>query len=320
MFRAASSSLMQRSSRRDDYVVVDPPSDALTAGLISLRNPPRVSFCVPTLNNEKTIDSCLRSIVTQDYPYIETIIVDGGSSDGTVEIAKAYTDRILVDTGTLGSATQTAIDHSTGEVIAIFDDDIVIPHSGWLGHVIQYFNYSERVSTVWPMVVAPRDAALTTRLYNNIYRNNVQDRVSKQRGNCGGGNSLYLKQRMEEIGGIDRSIHWGLDYDWAKKLKEKGYQVVLTYDALCHNTMTSLQEFARKQFVTADAFTKNDFATTGLSLNNILYEQFVLGAKGMVSGLVRERDYSWALYPLFVLIRCIVFGSAYLKGAVADDS
>jgi glycosyltransferase involved in cell wall biosynthesis len=164
----------------------------------------------------------LRSIVTQDYPDIETIIVDGGSSDRTVEIAKAYTDRIFEDTGTLGSATQTAIDHSAGEVIAIFDDDIVIPHRGWLRHVVQYFNYSERVSTVWPMVVAPPNAALTTRLYNNIYKNNVRDRVSKQQGNCGGGNSLYLKQRMEDIGGIDRSIHWGLDYDWAKKLQRNG--------------------------------------------------------------------------------------------------
>jgi hypothetical protein len=77
--------------------------------------------------------------------------------------------------------------------------------------------------------------------------------------------------------------------------------------------MTSLQEFARKQFVTADAFTQNDFATTGLSTNNILYEQFVLGAEGMVRGLLKDKDYSWALYPLFVLIRCIVFGSAYLK-------
>ena len=125
---------------------------------------------------------------------------------------------------------------------------------------------------------------------------------------------------MEDIGGIDRSLRWGEDYDWAKRFKEKTYQVILTYDALYHNTMTSLHEFAKKQFIGADTFSKDDFAMTGLSRNEVLFEQFVVGAKGMARGLFRERDYSWALYPLFVLIRIIVFGSARLKGGARDDS
>jgi glycosyltransferase involved in cell wall biosynthesis len=262
----------------------------------------------------------LKSIASQDYPNIEIIIVDGGSSDGTVEIVKTYTDSIFLDKGTLGSATQTGVDHSSGEVLAIFDDDIIVPHSGWLRNAIQYFNYSERVSTVWPAVVAPANASLTARLYANVWRVTFQDRIFKHRGYFGGGNALFWRQSMQEIGGIDRSLHWGLDFDWAKKLKERDYQVVLTNDALYHNTMSSLREFAEKQFVTAEAFTKNHFDTTGLSTTDLLYEQFVLGTKGMASGLVRERDYSWSLYPLFVLIRVIVFGSAHLKGAAKDDN
>lgn len=124
---------------------------------------------------------------------------------------------------------------------------------------------------------------------------------------------------MEDIGGIDRSLRWGEDYDWAKRFKDEGYQVVLTYDVLYHNTMTSLREFAKKQFIGADTFSKDNFATTGLSRNEVLYEQLVAGFRGMAKGLFKERDYSWALYPLFTLIRCIVFGSAFLKGAVTDD-
>jgi len=315
MSRTGRSPRQHRTS--DDYVVIEPPADALTSGRIDIENPPKVSFCIPTLNNEKTIGSCLKSIVSQDYPNIEIIIVDGGSSDGTVEIVKTYADGVFLDKGTLGSATQTGVEHSSGEVLAIFDDDITIPHSGWLRNAIRYFNYSERVSTVWPAVVAPANASLTARLYANIWRVTFQDRIFKHRGYFGGGNALFWRQSMEEIGGIDRSLHWGLDFDWAKKLKERDYQVVLTNDALYHNTMSSLREFAKKQFVTAEAFTKNHFDTTGLSTTDLLYEQFVLGAKGMASGLVRERDSSWALYPLFVLIRVIVFGSAYLKSGAA---
>jgi glycosyltransferase involved in cell wall biosynthesis len=306
----------QRGDQLSNYVVVDPPLQSLTYKRINMNNPPLVSFCIPTLNSEKTIDQCLKSIINQEYPSIEIVIVDGGSSDGTVEIARQYTDDVFFDQGTLGSARQTAMDHSAGEVLAIFDDDISIPHSGWLQNVIQYFNYSEKVSTVWPMVVAPPDAAFTTRLYNNMHKNKVQDHVAKQRGYHGGGNSLYWKQYIEDIGGIDRSLRWGEDYDWAKRFKDKGYQVILTYDVLYHNTMTSLREFAKKQFIGAETFSKDGFAVTGLSRNEILYEQFILGAKGMARGLFRERDCSWMLYPLFVLIRVVAYGSAYVGGVL----
>jgi glycosyltransferase involved in cell wall biosynthesis len=307
---------MRDSYQSNDYVVIDPPSELLTSGRIDVKNPPKVSFCIPTLNNETTVGSCLKSIISQDYPNVEIIIVDGGSSDRTVEIAEPYADKIVLDTGTLGSATQTAIDHSTGEVLAIFDDDIVIPHSGWLRNAIRYFNYSERTSTVWPVVVAPPDASLTARLYANLWRITFQDRVLKGRGNFGGGNALFLKRCMEEIGGVDRSLHWGLDFDWAKKLKDKSNQVVLIRDALYHDTMRSLSEFAKKQFVGARAFTRDGFVTTGLSKREILYEQFFLGSEGMARGLIRERDWSWTLYPLFVLIRVVAYGSTSLKGVL----
>lgn len=303
----------------DAYVVVDPAPDTLKCGRIDLKNPVKVSFCIPTLNSEKTIGPCLKSITNQDYPNTEIVIVDGGSSDGTVEVAREYTDNVFFDKDTLGSARQTAIDCSVGEVLAIFDDDSIIPHRGWLRHVIQYFNFSESVSTVWPMVVAPPDAALTTRLYNNMHKNKVQDHVSKQRGYHGGGNALYWRPYMEDIGGIDHSLRWGEDYDWAKRFKNKGYQVILTYDVLYHNTMTSLREFAKKQFTGAHTLSKDKFATTGLSRNEVFYEQFVVGFRGMARGLFRERDCSWMLYPLFVLIRVIAYGSTYLKGTTADD-
>jgi hypothetical protein len=57
--------------------------------------------------------------------------------------------------------------------------------------------------------------------------------------------------------------------------------VVLIKDALYPDTMTSLTQFARKQFTGAETFAKNDFASMGLSTYDMLYEQFILGARGM---------------------------------------
>jgi len=57
---------------------------------------PLVSVIIPTYNSERTIEKCLESIKKQTYKNIEIIIVDKGSKDKTVEIAKKYTDKVFV--------------------------------------------------------------------------------------------------------------------------------------------------------------------------------------------------------------------------------
>jgi len=128
----------------------------------------------------------------------------------------------------------------------------------------------------------------------------LADRVSRSRGFIGGGNSLFLRTALNEIGGVDRRIHWGVDFDWAKKLKDHGYQVVLIKDPVYHNTMTSFKQFAKKQFLGADTFMETGFEMMGLSNWDIFREQFVIGTIGMVKGLFQERDSSWLLFFPFL--------------------
>lgn len=299
-----------------DYIVVEPSFDMLSGDAVDLNNPPRVSFCIPTLNNKDTLDKCLDSIINQEYPDIEIIIVDGNSTDKTVEIAKRYTDKIYFDEGMLGSARQTGVDHSTGQILALFDSDIVIPHKKWLMNAIKYFNYSNKVSTVWPTNIAPPAGSLTARLYFNHWKVVIEDRIKKRRGLYGGGNALFSRKCIEEIGGIDRSLHWGEDFDWAQKLKDRGYQVIFIRDPLYHDTMRSLKGFARKQFIGAKTFTATGFQLMNLSSRDVFYEQVVLGTKGMVKGLIVDRDVSWLLFPMFVFIRGAAYGYTYLKNSV----
>ena len=55
---------------------------------------PRISVVVPMLNAAAFVEAALSSIVSQRYPNVELIIVDGGSSDGSLELVEAFRDDV----------------------------------------------------------------------------------------------------------------------------------------------------------------------------------------------------------------------------------
>lgn len=93
---------------------------------------PKISVITITFNSEKTLEETIKSVVTQDYDNLEYLIIDGGSTDKTIEIVEKYRDRIAFvlsepDRG-ISDAFNKGIAHATGEIIGIINsDDLLLP-------------------------------------------------------------------------------------------------------------------------------------------------------------------------------------------------
>ncbi len=274
---------------------------------------PLVSICIPTYNNEDTLDKCLSSFRDQNYPELEIVIVDGYSKDNTVKIAKKYTNKIFYEEGKLGKARQKSIEKSNGKILGLFDSDIIIPHKNWLNNAVKYFSYYDNVSTVWPENTAPPNASGLTKLYFDHWKLIIDHRIRENKGFYGGGNSLFLRDCINEIGGLESNIHWGEDFDLAYKLKDKGYKVIYLRDPVYHDTMTSWDQFIGKQKNMAKTLNKHGSELMGLTWMDNFYEQYILGTKGFLRGLLRGEEY-WSLYPKYIGIRTLIYGKSFLFG------
>lgn len=88
---------------------------------------PKISIITVVFNGAKTLEQTIVSVINQTYKNIEYIIIDGGSTDGTVDIIKQYEDRIAYwvsepDKG-IYDAMNKGIDVATGDIIGIINSD-----------------------------------------------------------------------------------------------------------------------------------------------------------------------------------------------------
>ncbi len=94
---------------------------------------PLVSIVIPSYNHATYLDEAIQSVVNQDYPDIELIVMDDGSTDGTHEVLKKYTGRFYCETHTnMGQANtlNKGWQMAKGEILSYLSaDDVLLPNA-----------------------------------------------------------------------------------------------------------------------------------------------------------------------------------------------
>ncbi len=161
----------------------------------------RVSVIVPTYNEEGFIERTLKAL--RNVGAHEVVVVDGGSEDRTLEIARRYAD-VVESSSSFDSpakARNAGIRFSTGEIVAFIDADTVVSTS-WLVTILDCFSRSEEVvGATGPAYPLERD--LLTAPYIFSYEILVRLTLMVGRPHFLGFNCAYRREFLEAVSGFD---------------------------------------------------------------------------------------------------------------------
>lgn len=118
---------------------------------------PTISIVTPSYNQAQFIEETIQSVLGQGYPNLEYVVIDGGSTDGSVDIIRRYAARLKYWTSERDGGQYDALNrgfaHTTGEIMAwLNSDDKYTPWAfSIVGEIFASFPEVEWISTVQPI-------------------------------------------------------------------------------------------------------------------------------------------------------------------------
>ena len=210
---------------------------------------PRVSVLICTYNGANTLAETCAAVSRLDYPDVEVIVVDDGSTDRSAEIARAH-GFAVVSTANLGlsSARNTALSAATGEIVAYTDDD-AMPDPHWLTYLVDSFARTDFVAVGGPNLPVPGDGPVADAVAvapGNPVHVLLSDREAEHIPGC---NSAFRADALREIGGFDPRFRTaGDDVDVCWRLQDRGGRIGYCAAAVVwHHRRASVRAYLRQQ-------------------------------------------------------------------------
>ena len=254
---------------------------------------PRVSVVVCAYNAERTIGECLDGVAALDYPDVEVIVVDDGSTDATADIAAGRGARVIrTPNRGLSSARNTGLSAATGAIVAYLDSD-AFPDPHWLRYLAASFEDSTHVAIGGPNI-APLDSAPVAQCVARAPGGPTHVLLSDlEAEHIPGCNMAFRRETLVQIGGFDpRYDAAGDDVDVCWRLMEHGWTLGFSPAAMVwHHPRDSVRAYWRQQrgYGRAEALLERRWPEKYNPAGHIGWQGRLYGG-GPARALLRRRD------------------------------
>ena len=222
-------------------------------------NLPTISVVTPSFNQAKFIRATVDSVLSQHYPHLEYWVIDGGSTDGTVDILKSYGKELHwlsePDHGQT-DAINKGFTHCTGDILAFLNsDDLYLP--GTLQRVGEYFAAHKQAQWLTGdyEIIDGSGARLASHSIVSSYKSfllrhyrpallRLTNSIIPQPS------TFWTRSAYEAVGELDESLRYCMDYDLWLRLAKK---------FPLHYLPVSLSAFRRHQDSKSETATKKQF-------------------------------------------------------------
>jgi len=196
---------------------------------------PKITIITPSFNQVSFLERTIRSVLDQEYENLEYIIIDGGSTDGSVDIIRKYADQLAwwqsePDLGQAHAINQGLL-RATGEWVAWQNSDDIYFPGAFKELVYVATKNPDAMMIIGDMMMIDgcdnpiRDVRYVTPSYKSLLAEGML--IANQA-------AFWRRSIQERVGLLDQGYHCSFDYDWFLRLTQsaKGIHVNNIWGAL----------------------------------------------------------------------------------------